>query len=170
LSAAPEASTAAGRHRGFGLVEVLAALAISATGLLGEALLLRHCLAAQGAALRREQATALLAGIAERMRMNSAARADYALEAGAPAAEAPACVSGTGCTPTELADADLAQWLAEIAATLPTAPGAAAPAVITYAAAADGADRFELTLNWGEPGAATPASQSLSLLLAAAAP
>jgi type IV pilus assembly protein PilV len=154
------------RHRGFGLVEVLVALAISATGLLGEALLLRHCLAAQGAALRREQATALLAGIAEQVRMNAAARADYALPAGAPTPAAPACASGAGCAPATLAAADLAQWLGDIATTLPGAPGTA---TIDYTPGAGG-DRLDLTLYWGEPGATAPASMSLSLLLAGAAP
>ena len=157
------------RHCGFGLVEVLVALAISATGLLGEALLLRHCLAAQGAALRREQATALLAGIAEQLRMNAAARADYALPAGAPTPVAPACAGGAGCAPATLAAADLAQWLGDIAATLPAAPGAPGAATIDYAPGAGG-DRLDLTLYWGEPGATAAASMSLSLLLAVAAP
>jgi len=170
LRAAPEASVAAGRCRGFGLVELLVALAISATGLLGEALLLRHCLEAQGAALRREQATALLAEIAERIRMNAAARAEYALPPGAPAPALPACAGGAGCTPAEVAAADVAQWLGAIGATLPAAPGAPGPAAITCVADASGSDRLELTLRWGEPGAAAPASQSLVLLLAGAAP
>ncbi len=146
------------------------ALAISATGLLGEALLLRHCLEAEGAALRREQATALLAGIAECIRMNAAARADYVLPPGAPAPAVPACAAGAGCTPAELAAADLAQWLADAAATLPAAPGAPGPAAIAMAPDAGGTDRLEPTLYWGEPGAATPAALSLALLLAGAAP
>jgi type IV pilus modification protein PilV len=169
LIAAPERRVAGARHRGFGLIEVLVALAISATGLLGEALLLRHCLAAQGAALRREQATALLSGITEQVRMNAVACADYALPAGAPSPAAPACASGAGCAPTMLAAADLAQWLDDIAATLPAAPGAPGAATIDYAPAAGG-DRLDLTLYWGEPGATAPVSMSLSLLLAGAAP
>jgi type IV pilus assembly protein PilV len=165
LSAAPERPC-----RGFGLVEVLVALAIGATGLLGEALLLRHALAAQAGALRREQATALLAEIAERIRMNAVARADYALPVGAPAPSVPACAGGTGCTPPELAAADVAQWLADIAATLPAAPDAPSPAVIDYTADTTGTDRLDLRLYWGEPGALGPASLSLSLLVAETAP
>lgn len=163
MRAAPE-----GRVRGFGLVEVLVALAIGATGLLGEALLLRHALAVQASALRREQATALLAELAERIRMNAVARADYALPAGAPAPSVPACAGGTGCTPAELAAADVAQWLADITAALPATPNAASPAVIDYTADATGTDRLDLRLYWGEPGATAPASLSLSLLVAGA--
>jgi len=165
LNAPPE-----GRSRGFGLVEVLVALAISATGLLGEALLLRHALATQASALRREQATALLAEIAERIRMNATARADYALPAGSPAPGIPACAGGAACTPAELAAADVAQWLADISTLLPAAPGTSTPAVIDYTADVTGVDRFDLRLYWGEPGATTSASASLSLLVAGTAP
>jgi type IV pilus modification protein PilV len=148
LIAAPEGRAV--RRGGFGLIEVLAALAISATGLLGAALVLRHCLVAQGSALRREQATVLLAAIAEELRMNPLVPADYALPPDAPASAAPACAFTASCTPAGLAAADLAQWRADIDATLPAPPPAAAPATIAYAPGGPaGAGSFELRVAWG---------------------
>jgi type IV pilus modification protein PilV len=169
LIVAPDVRVTGRRCRGFGLVEVLAALAISAIGLLGEALLLRHCLAAEGAALRHEQAAALLAGIAERIRMNAIAGADYALAPGASPPAAPACAASASCTPAQTAHADLAQWLADVARELP-ATAAAVPASISYLADTAGTDRLVLELHWAEPADATPASMSLSMLLAGGAP
>lgn len=150
MTAAPE--------RGFGLVELLVALAISATGLLAEALLLRQGLAAEGAALRREQATALAAALAERIRQNSAAGAAYALPAGAVPPSRPACAATASCTPAELAAVDLADWLEGISAALP-----AAAASVEYTPAVAG-DQLDLRLSWAEPGETVPAALGLTVL------
>lgn len=151
---------------GAGLIEVLVALAIGATGLLGQALLLQHSLAAEGAALRRAQASSLLGRLAEQIRANPAARAEYALPADALPPVAPGCADSATCTPAELARLDLADWLVAIAATLPAA--STAPPTITYApGVASGIDRLDLSIGWSEPGQAEPVTLSLSLLLAA---
>lgn len=164
MTVAPDMQS--GRMGGFGLIEILVALAIGATGLLGQALLLQHCLATEGVALRRAQASGLLTGLAEHIRANPAARAEYALPADASPPVAPACADSAGCTPTELAHLDLADWLTAIAATLPVAP--AAPPTIAYTpGVASGTDRLAMSIGWSEPGQAEPATLSLSLLLVA---
>lgn len=145
-------------------------LAIAGIGLLGQALLLQHGLATESAALRRAQATALLAALAERVRANPAARADYALPEGAPAPALPACAAGAGCTPAETATADLAEWLAQVAAALPAAPGGSSAAVVDITLGVAGTDRALITLRWGEPGTNAPVTQVLGLVLAGAAP
>ena len=152
------------RTRGFGLVEVLVTLAIASIGLLGHALLLQHCLASESAALRRTQATALLATLAERVRQNAAARAAYVLPADAPAPALPACAAGANCSPAETAALDLSQWLALIAAALP-APPAAAAASVDLIADPGGTDRVMITLRWAEPEMNVPATLSLGLVL-----
>jgi type IV pilus modification protein PilV len=157
------------RPRGFGLVEVLATLAIAGVGLLGQALLLQHCLAAESAALRRTQASALLAALAERIRANATARADYALPAGTPAPAVPACAATATCTPAQTAALDLAQWRARVAATLPAPPVGEAPSV-EVVAAAGGMARTRITLQWAEPGTGAAASMSLSVMLPEPAP
>ncbi|MFO1400804.1 MAG: type IV pilus modification protein PilV [Steroidobacteraceae bacterium] len=155
--------------RGFGLVEVLVTLAIAGIGLLGQALLLQHGLAAESAALRRAQATTLLAALAERMRANAAARADYALPAGAPSPALPACAASAGCTPAESATADLAEWLEQVAAALPPAPAGPA-ALVELTPGAGGTDHALITLRWAEPGTSGPATLSLGLVLPGAGP
>jgi type IV pilus assembly protein PilV len=104
---------------GFTLIEVLVALFVLAIGIAGAA-------ATQLAALRTRHQSALLSqgvqlasALAERMRANAAAlQADDAfnpylalrydaLADGAPLAADPACHSGAGCDPAQLADADL---------------------------------------------------------------
>jgi hypothetical protein len=108
----------------------------------------------------------LLTGLAEHIRANPAARAEYALSADASAPVAPGCADSAGCTPAELAQLDLSEWLAAIAATLPVAP--AVPPTIAYTpGVASGTDRLDLGIGWSEPGQAEPATLSLSLLLVA---
>lgn len=150
------------RAAGFGLIEVLATLAIAGIGLLGQALLLQHALASESAALRRAQATTLLVALAERIRANAASRADYALDAATPAPEMPACAASARCTGADLAQADLADWLAQLAAALPAVAGAAA---VEFTATAGGTDQLLLTLRWAEPGMSAPATQVLGLVL-----
>lgn len=151
-------------ERGFGLIEVLATLAIAGIGLLGQALLLQHCLAAESAALRHAQATALLAGLAERIRQNATAQADYVLAEGAPAPALPACAAAASCDPAGTAVLDLAEWLAQVAATLPATP-AGAPASVDLQTGAGGTARLLLTLRWAEPGTSAPATLSLGVVL-----
>ena len=148
---------------------MLATLAIAGVGLLGQALLLQHCLAAESAALRRTQASALLAALAERIRANAAARADYALPAGTPTPALPACAATATCTPAETAALDLAQWRARVATTLPAPPVGESPSV-EVAAAAGGVAHALITLPWAEPGTGAATSMSLSVLLPGPAP
>ncbi|MCC7463433.1 MAG: type IV pilus modification protein PilV [Gammaproteobacteria bacterium] len=157
-------ATAPAAH-GFSLIEVLATLVIAGLALLGQALLLQHCLAAEAVALRRAQATTLLAALAERIRRNAAARSAYALAAGATAPEQPACATDASCTPTDVATLDLAQWLGEVAATLPRPP-AGGMASIDVGAPAGGTARTLITLRWAEPGMSNASTESLALVLA----
>jgi type IV pilus modification protein PilV len=161
---APEPRALHVRPLGFGLLEVLAALAIAGVGLLGYALLLQHCLATQAAALRRAQATVLLVALTERIRMNPAARSAYALPLGAPVPAAPSCDAGSHCTPAQLAASDVSQWLSQRAATLPAAP-AGVGASVDADSSASGIDRIVVTLQWAEPQMSAPYAMALTLLL-----
>jgi type IV pilus assembly protein PilV len=141
---------------GFGLVEVLVALAVGAIALLGAAVVAVDGLRAGGAALRATAATNLAADMAGRIRANRRAIAAYA-DAG-PGWDAGCSADGTTCTPAEVAADDRFHWQAAIEAQLPRGAAAA------IEAGADGsACPCTVEVNWPEPGAAHPARVRLVL-------
>ncbi len=111
-------------NRGFTLIEVLVTLVILMFGLLGIAGLMAKGQRASYEAFQRQQALALAADMAERIRGNQSQAAAY--EAGAPAgsprgignmyndlltgALSPNCAITSSCDPGQLAQYDLALW------------------------------------------------------------
>jgi type IV pilus assembly protein PilV len=109
-----------------GLIEVLVAVLVFAVGLLG--LLGAQISAKKNAmeALQRSVATGLARDLLERMRSNPGQLTAYQLDnvtpASAPPTAATACarpavaaVGGLGCSPAELSDHDVEEWLQRLA-------------------------------------------------------
>lgn len=128
-SAHPGARRAKGSRvsgRGLSMIEILAALAIVAFGMLGLLGLQARAMSVQKDAFNRRQAAELVAQLAERMRANHLAylAGRYALSFDA-SAEAPSTVPtcAAPCTSAQVAARDLAEWRIELRRRI---PGAAA--------------------------------------------
>jgi type IV pilus assembly protein PilV len=105
---------------GYALLEALVAVVVAAIGFVGAARLQTYGLAVNNSTQARQKATLLGYQMADRIRANQAGVAAHAYDLAAPGD--PSCLS-SGCTPAQLAGADLAQWQAELAAQLPGAVG-----------------------------------------------
>ena len=109
------------RQRGFTLIEVMVALIVLVLGVLGAAAMTLNALRDNKQSALRSQASALAYELADLMRAD--AEPDPTLQAareaiftGAPGAIVASCYS-TGCTPTEMAQSDFAQWAAKLQST-----------------------------------------------------
>lgn len=99
-------------HQGFTLIEVLIAVIVLATGLLGFAGLQAFSLKNSQSSYYRSLATHLAYDIADRIRSNAGAANQYlstAMQADA-ATEQASCKTTAGCTPAEMAENDLYEW------------------------------------------------------------
>ena len=115
-------------ERGVALTEVLVAVLILSTGLVGFAGLQIRSLSHNHDAYLRTQATVIAQGLADRMRANrpGVRDGDYhrLASAGLTAlAAAPACGAGSDCDARALAAHDLAEWARQILALLPNGGG-----------------------------------------------
>lgn len=110
------------RQAGFTLTEVLVAVLVLSIGLVGIAGLQAVSLQNNQSAFMRSQASALAYDLADRMRSNVAS-ATGALYDPDDAAIVAGCKSTSGCTPQELANNDLAEWIAAINTYLPMGEG-----------------------------------------------
>jgi type IV pilus modification protein PilV len=142
-------------QRGVSLVESLVALVVMSIGMLGIAALYVESVRANRTAVIRTQAVNLTYNMADRIRANRLAGADYALALGAAPPGPVNCNIAATCTQTELASDDLASWVASVRgpAGLPW-DGANPPqtAVIYTAAAAPGLpDIYQIIVSWREP-------------------
>jgi len=107
---------------GYVLFEALIAVAIAAVGFIGAARMQTLGLAMNNSTQARQKATLLGYQMADRIRANQAGVTAHAYDL--PSAGATAClVAATGCTPAQLASADVGEWQAEIASQLPGATG-----------------------------------------------
>ena len=100
--------------RGFTLLEVLVALVVLSIGLLGLSGMQTSSLRNNHSAMLRSQATAAVNDILDRMRANrdSAVDGDYDINYGAtPTA---ATCSGSGCSATDVARLNVAEWLGHV--------------------------------------------------------
>lgn len=127
--------TRRGKSGGFTLLEVLVSVLILAVGLLGMAGLQVTGLRSAHSAYLRTQASLLAYDIADSMRANrvNALAGEYAIAFGG------AAPAGT------TRDADLARWLAEIAAELPGGEGEIVAGVGTV---------YSITVRWNDRDAA----------------
>jgi type IV pilus assembly protein PilV len=127
------------------MIELLVALMLVSTTLLGQAALQVSSLKMTKGAGHRTQAIVLAAEIAERMENNrAAARAgQYQVATGSTPAVVAADCGAMACTTAELAAFDVAIWQAQAAANLPGA---------TWQLTQDGADpsRYTVVLTWQE--------------------
>lgn len=106
---------------GYALLEALVAVIVAAVGFIGAARMQTLGMSLGNSAQSRQKATLLGYQMTDRIRANK-----LGFEAGqyndAANNGATACLS-TGCTPTQLAAADVAQWATELGATLPGGTG-----------------------------------------------
>lgn len=121
------------RAKGLTLIEILIAVLVISIGLLGVAALHSFSLRNNYDALMRSHASALAADIADRMRANRSALADYTIDLDDP-------------TPTlgddpDLATIDIYEWRTALATTLPNGKGQVT---------AVGTNMVEITISWGE--------------------
>jgi type IV pilus modification protein PilV len=159
------------RERGLTLVECLIALVVLSIGLIGMARLMLEGLRNGHGALLRTQAVNLVTDMAERIRANPSARGAYecASYAGVPSTHrcAPTdAAAGTNCSAVELAEDDLARWLAAASVTLPLASGMCA-ANVEYTAPSkpNEPERFHISVSWIERGEPSPATYRSELLV-----
>lgn len=105
---------------GYALLEALVAVIVTSVGFIAAARLQTLGLGFNNSALYRQKATLLGNQMADRMRANQAGVAAGAYDNPTPGSMA--CLA-TGCTPSELARADMAAWAADLAAQLPEGAG-----------------------------------------------
>lgn len=110
------------RQSGFTLIEVLVSALILAIGLVGVAGLQALSLKNNQSSFMRSQATALAYELADRVRANMPSAINNQYDP-AMKAMAAGCMSTVGCTPQQMAQHDIAEWDAAIAARLPMGEG-----------------------------------------------
>jgi type IV pilus assembly protein PilV len=111
-------------ERGFTLIEVLVAVVVLSIGLLGVAKLSLGTVQANGSAYMRSQATELVQQIFDDMHANHdvAVALGYNIAFGAGAPAGPDC-DLVVCSNAQVANFDLARWVAALAAQLPNGQG-----------------------------------------------
>lgn len=144
------------RSGGFSLIEVLIALVIMSVGMLGIAGLYVHSMQAGRTSIFRHQAVTLAGDIADRIRANPGAGADY-LVAGVDNG----CVAGgVDCTPTQMAQNDIFLWDQQAANSL---PGGAINVAFNNGVTPN---VYTVTITWNEPGQAQQAQYQISFPVA----
>ena len=138
-----------GLERGVTMVESLVALVVLSVGMLGIASLHLTSLKSGRSALIRTQAVNLVNDMADRIRANPVARGSYDTGLYAPAPAPRNCVTVANCSTDELAEDDLARWIAQVDATL---PNAASEVLFNAAAAAGRPDTYSVRVAWREAG------------------
>lgn len=109
------------RHlAGYALLEALVAVIVTSIGFIGAARLQTMGLGFTNSSMYRQKATFLGTQMTDRMRANQKGMALGAYDNVAPGDTA--CLA-TGCTPAALAQADMAEWAADVAAQLPDGSG-----------------------------------------------
>ena len=101
---------------GYALLEALVAVIVTSVGFIAAARLQTLGLTFNNSAMYRQKATLLGTQMTDRMRANQKGLATRAYNN--PAVGDTACLA-TGCTPTALAQADMGEWAADVAAQLP---------------------------------------------------
>ena len=145
---------------GFTLLEVLVALCVLATGMLGIGMMLLESIRSSRSALHRTAAVALAADLGDRIRANRMAGDDYALGLGAVAgAPASDCKVSDACVPSDVAALDLYQWQQAVLAALPGAVASVQVAPVSGLPA----NTFAISIRWAQPGDAEAAALVLKV-------
>ena len=113
-------SLPARRGAGYALLEALIAVLVTSVGFIGAARLQTLGMSFSSTAGLRQKATLLVDQMTDRMRANHIGMKSNAYDK--PTVGNTACLS-TGCTPAQLAQADMAEWKADIEAQLPGGAG-----------------------------------------------
>ena len=133
------------RAGGFSLLELLIAVLIFATGLIGTAALQAAGLRNNHETYLRTQAVQLAYDMADRMRANRAGVETGKYDALSGSSLAQTCITTAGgCTPSEVAKNDDAEWGDAIETTLPAGAGSVVR---------DG-EQFVITVSWDQRGSA----------------
>lgn len=137
------------QQAGFSLLEVLIALVILSVGLLGIAGLLSSTLKTNDGAYMRTVATAQAYNIIDRMRANTTAIGSLDYVRTMPSAPATsgstACTGGgAGCSPSQLAAYDIAQWEYDLAQNLPQGRGSITTTITPSATT------YTVTVSWND--------------------
>lgn len=154
------------------MVEMLVAVLVVAIGIVGSLRLLASGLRETRSALWRTEATLLADDLAERMRANPGALDAYDPRRYPEGADPHACDGAGDCTPQQVAETDVAQWLDLVAARLPQR-GAAVPdpaSVDVEPGAAGTASRVRIAIRWRDPAEVRGASHAEDLIIARAGP
>jgi type IV pilus assembly protein PilV len=107
---------------GYVLLEALVALVIASVGFIGAARMQTIGLSMNNSAQVRQKATLLGYQMADRIRANQVGVTAHAYDG--PIGGAVSClVAASGCTPAQLAAADVGEWQGEIATQLPSGTG-----------------------------------------------
>jgi type IV pilus assembly protein PilV len=132
-------------HSGFSLIEALVALIVLSVGMIGMAALYTQGLSSTRTALHRTTAVNLGAEMADRIRANRLARAEYNA-----AGALTACGSGGGsnCTPAEVAAHDKLVWSTLVGEQL---PGGVGTVVFTPSTP----PTYTITMSWQDVTGAT---------------
>jgi len=152
------------RQRGISMVEALVALVVIAVGMLGIAGLYLSSLQASRSAKLRSHAVELAGSIGDRIRANREAEAAYATATygGEPAERD--CESDR-CTPAQLAEDDLAKWLADIRITLPGADAVTGTVEVTDRDQPE-SDNYVINITWREANSDIDYTYTVSMNLA----
>ncbi len=135
------------RQRGFSLVEVLIALVVMSVGMLGIAGLYVQGMQAGRTSMLRHHAVTLVGDVAERIRANPTAAAQYGHVAAATGTDNSCVTGGIDCTAAEMAANDIFIWQNEAQDMLPGGQIA-----IVFTAAAGGLPpTYQISVLWTEP-------------------
>jgi type IV pilus assembly protein PilV len=106
---------------GYALLEALVAVIVAAVGFIGAARMQTLGMSLGNSAQSRQKATLLGYQMTDRIRANRKGFSDGNYNS--PASNGDTSCLSSGCTPVQLAAADVGQWAADIAASLPSGTG-----------------------------------------------
>jgi type IV pilus assembly protein PilV len=142
------------KQSGVGMVEVLVALVVMSVGMLGIASLYVTTLQAKTTSLSRMKAVNLAYDMADRIRANPTAVANYIL-ATSGTTTATNCASAT-CTAAQMAASDLNQWNTLVTNAITGLPGTVTRSIVqTAAATATTPEVLTINLSWTEVNSGT---------------
>ena len=152
-------------QRGISIVEALVALVVIAVGMLGIAGLYLSSMQASRSAKLRSHAVELASSIADRIRANRDAAAAYGTDTYGGEPTAQDCDAAKRCTPEELAQDDLARWIADIREVLPGADAVTGTVTVTDRNRPE-SDNYVIVVTWREANSDIDYSYTVSMNLA----